>query len=285
VREGTVIAVRRDFRISSTANVSLQVYDLGGDGPPLLICHATGFCGRAYDPLAAALTSSFSVSTFDFRGHGDSDPSPDGDYSWDRMAEDVHAVAAALAPDGVAVLGHSMGAAAALIAETRRPGTLRSAYVFEPALLPDSNEAPDPGAFVERTRRRTAVFASRAAAGERLRLAPTFAGWSEASMQAFLEHGLRDNDDGTVSLRCAPETEAACYAAGAASVSTVAGVRVPVTVAVGLGPDLLGAAPSARALAAVLPDARLVEHAGMTHFGPFERPDEVATAALRALTD
>jgi pimeloyl-ACP methyl ester carboxylesterase len=272
--------VRDDVRITSTGNVGLQLHDLGGDGPPLLICHATGFCGRAYEPLAAALAHRFRVSALDFRGHGLSDPAPDGDYCWDRMAEDVHAVTTALGAP-VAVLGHSMGGAAALLAETRWPGTFRAAYVYEPALVPDAMERPDPTPFVERTRRRVAVFASRGLAGERLRLAPTYAGWSDESMRAFLEHGLREADDGSVVLRCAPDVEAACYASGAADVSAIH-VDLPLTVAVGLEPDLLGAAPAARALAAALP-ASLVEHPGLTHFGPFERPGEVATAAIAAL--
>ncbi|GAA0607990.1 alpha/beta hydrolase [Sporichthya brevicatena] len=274
--------VRDDLRISSANDVTLHVEDFGGDGPPLLICHATGFCGGAYAPVAAALTHRFHVYALDFRGHGRSDPAPGNDCSWHRMAEDVHAVATTLDPSGVAVFGHSMGAAAALIAETRWPGTVRAAYVFEPALLADTDERPDPTAFVARTRRRMSRFSSRGLAGERLRQTPTFAGWADESLRAFLDHGFRETEDGSVELRCAPETEAACYASGAERTGVI-DVAVPVTVAVGTEPDQIRAARSARILADTLPTARLVVHRGTTHFGPFERPGEIATAAVEAL--
>ena len=38
--------------VPSTDGVTLAVHDLGGDGPPLLLCHATGFHGRVWTALA-----------------------------------------------------------------------------------------------------------------------------------------------------------------------------------------------------------------------------------------
>ena len=55
------------MRVSSTKGVTLAVHDLGGEGPPFLIAHATGMCGRAYEPLAAVLAPHFHVHAIDFR--------------------------------------------------------------------------------------------------------------------------------------------------------------------------------------------------------------------------
>jgi pimeloyl-ACP methyl ester carboxylesterase len=199
------------------------------------------------------------------------------------MAEDVVAAAGAISADGVYAVGHSMGAAAALLAEVRWPGTLRAVYAYEPALLPSDFELPDAEPFLEMTRRRRAVFASREEARARLRLAPTYARWSDECLSAFLQHGLADREDASVALRCSPETEAACYAAGAAAASDVHDLRCPVAIGVGLIDEFFGAAAHTRALAATMQKAELIEHAGMSHFGPLENPAVVASVAGRFL--
>ena len=63
------------MRIASTDGVTVAVHDLGGDGEPFLICHATGFCAQAYTPMAARLAERHHVWGLDFRGHGDT-PAP-----------------------------------------------------------------------------------------------------------------------------------------------------------------------------------------------------------------
>ncbi|MEA2716219.1 MAG: hypothetical protein QOI99_536, partial [Actinomycetota bacterium] len=62
--------------------MEVAVHDLGGDGPPLVLVHATGFCGGVLRPLAAGLGGSFHAWAVDVRGHGAS-VTPDGlDFGW-----------------------------------------------------------------------------------------------------------------------------------------------------------------------------------------------------------
>ncbi|MDQ6606203.1 MAG: alpha/beta hydrolase, partial [Actinomycetota bacterium] len=58
------------------------------------------------------LDRGFRVVAFDLRGHGDSEPAVDGDYSLDRFGEDLEAVLAAACRGGERplVAGHSLGA-------------------------------------------------------------------------------------------------------------------------------------------------------------------------------
>ncbi len=126
------------MRVSSTKGVTLAVHDLGGEGPPFLIAHATGMCGRAYEPLAAVLAPHFHVYAIDFRGHGDSSEPEDGDFAWAGMGADVLAAIDALGVDRIDAMGHSLGGASLLIAESVRPGVLRSAYLFEPIVLTEA---------------------------------------------------------------------------------------------------------------------------------------------------
>jgi pimeloyl-ACP methyl ester carboxylesterase len=58
------------------------------------------------------LSRDFRVVAYDLRGHGESEPGRDADYSLQRFGEDLEAVLAAAAPDGrvATVAGHSLGA-------------------------------------------------------------------------------------------------------------------------------------------------------------------------------
>ena len=86
------------MRVSSTDGVELEVHDLGGDGPDLLLVHATGFHGRVWEPLAAHLDG-FHRWSVDMRAHGDSTAPDDRPLEWDGFADDVLAVVDALGLD------------------------------------------------------------------------------------------------------------------------------------------------------------------------------------------
>ena len=45
--------------VSSRDGVKVAVHDFGGDGPDLLLAHATGLHGRVWDPVVAHLVDRF----------------------------------------------------------------------------------------------------------------------------------------------------------------------------------------------------------------------------------
>ncbi|OWY62255.1 hypothetical protein B7486_59430, partial [cyanobacterium TDX16] len=107
--------------VPSTDGVTVAVHDLGGEGPPLVVCHATGFNGGAYAAFARALTSERHVWALDFRGHGASTPParvPEG-YGWDHVVHDLLAVLDLdeLGGGPFDLVGHSMGGAVICMAE------------------------------------------------------------------------------------------------------------------------------------------------------------------------
>ena len=68
--------------------VAIHYLDWGGDGPPLLLIHATGFLGALWRPIAERLTGRFRVVAFDQRGHGESGKPADG-YTFEAFAKAV----------------------------------------------------------------------------------------------------------------------------------------------------------------------------------------------------
>lgn len=106
--------------------------DVGGDpaAPAVLLLHGGGQTRHSWAAATTALVAGgFHVISLDARGHGDSDWSPDGDYSIDTLADDLRAVIATL-PAPPALVGASMGGASALHAVGSSAPTLARALVL-----------------------------------------------------------------------------------------------------------------------------------------------------------
>lgn len=275
----------------SSDQVSLTLHDLGGSGPPLLLAHATGFHGLVWAPLVAQLADDVHGWALDFRGHGDSSQPADGSYGWERMTDDLLAVIDHLAGRGVDVaelraVGHSMGGAALLLAEQRRPGTFRSLWLYEPIVFPHGEGIPRPqtNPMAEGARRRRPWFPSRQDAHDHYAAKPPLDALDPEVLQLYVDHGFRDADDGTVTLKCDPEVEAATFEGtlGTDIYSHLGDVACPVTVA--HGGDGMPPARVAPLVADALPHAELAPFPTLGHFGPLEDPATVAAAIRPTLT-
>lgn len=92
--------------------------DVGGDPahPAVILMHGGGQTRHSWGSAMRELVAQgLHVITLDARGHGDSDWSPNGDYSLAALATDLRAVMATL-PSRPALVGASMGGATALYA-------------------------------------------------------------------------------------------------------------------------------------------------------------------------
>jgi N-formylmaleamate deformylase len=86
----------------------------GGDQPPIVLAHGVTDAGPCWTPVAEALAAEYDVIMVDARGHGHSD-APERGYGPADQAADLAGVITALGLEHPAVLGHSMGAATALV--------------------------------------------------------------------------------------------------------------------------------------------------------------------------
>lgn len=94
---------------------NLSVND-GGSGAltPVLFVHSFAGSAMQWLPQLDHLRDTRRAVAFDWRGHGESDPSPTNDYSIQAIAEDIAVVADSLSLARFVLVGHSMGAAAAI---------------------------------------------------------------------------------------------------------------------------------------------------------------------------
>ena len=86
--------------------------EAAGEGPPVVLCHGvTATRGQIVHGSKVLPREGHLTVAFDARGHGESDPAPDGSYGYPEMVGDLEEVIAATAGSGPCVLaGHSMGA-------------------------------------------------------------------------------------------------------------------------------------------------------------------------------
>jgi pimeloyl-ACP methyl ester carboxylesterase len=262
-----------------------------GARPAALLVHANGFHGRVFAPLAARLTCAGRRFAPDLRGHGDSDtPAALDALGWEDFADDVLAVVDALAIDRLLGIGHSLGGAALLLAEHRRPGTFAALFVYEPVVFPPDDEPAEllPDAdnpMVQGALRRKDLFASYQDAYDNFASKPPLDVLDPDALREYVQHGFAPNPDGTVSLKCRGETEAQIYRTGRdhRAFERLAGVGCPVTVACGAA-EPFGPSTIAPVVAARLPHGRLERFDELGHFGPLERPAVLAAAIDRALS-
>lgn len=269
---------------------SLAVHELGGDGRPVLLCHATGFHGLVWEPFARALGSGFARWSMDFRGHGASVVPAGQPLDWPDFRDDVLAVVDGLdLPAGeVLGVGHSMGGAALVLAEQARPGTFAGLWLFEPIIPPPGAlggaGAGQPNPLADGAARRRATFPSAAEALANYASKPPLNRLRADALEAYVRHGFVPDDDpaspdGSVRLACRPADESQVYRGAPLheAFAHLGDLACPVVLAV--GDD--GGAPAAFGpmAAEALARGRLERFAQLGHFGPLEAPDRVAAAA------
>ena len=82
--------------------------------PPLVLLHGITSHARTWDDEARVLTARFRVLVLDQRGHGDSDPAPDGDYGDAALLGDLQAFADALGLHRFSIVALSLGGRVAI---------------------------------------------------------------------------------------------------------------------------------------------------------------------------
>jgi pimeloyl-ACP methyl ester carboxylesterase len=261
--------------VVASDGISVAVHDLGGEGPPLLLAHATGFHGLVWAPAARSLRSRFRCWAVDFRGHGDSGV-PEH-FDWRGFGLDLLAVVDGLGLNGAYGAGHSMGGAALLLAEQEAPGTFEALYLYEPAVAPPAEERTAPSPSSLSAARRREAFPSRHAALVNYAAKAPMRSFAPEVLAGYVTHGFEDLADGTVRLKCRAANEAAVFEGfpPPAAHARQRAVLCPVTLA--YGADSGGNRQDGRTVPlSQLPDRTVVPLGALDHFGPLVHPRLVA---------
>jgi pimeloyl-ACP methyl ester carboxylesterase len=258
----------------------LSCQDWGGEGPPIVILHATGFLGRVYGPIALALRSIGHIYSYDQRGHGDSSRPADGDYSWASTVADLKAFIVAIKLEGARGLGHSAGATAIGSLAGAEPDLISRAVLVEPVVFDDEVPESAQDSLYERTRKRKRWFESAEAMFRNLERKPPFNTWRRDILHDYCVFGTRPAPQGGVELKCPPEIEAEFYSRAREfpGLELMLKSYSPLLMMFGQKSDSTGI-KIADKIAAQLVKGSVVTIPDGSHFLPMEQPELVARMA------
>lgn len=278
--------------VTAHDGVGLAVHELGGEGPLLLLGHATGYCSGVWAPLVRSLADNFRCVAIDGRAHGMSGRPDPADFSRSLLATDVLAVLSELRVTGpVFGAGHSAGATGLMLAEAERPQTFAALWAFEPVFFParppdeDEDEEALFNPLATAARKRRAEFVDRDEALRHYQQRPPFSRFHPDALAAFVACAIvPDGSAGGMRLACDPEDEARFYETDDLEEGwhKVERVTCPVTFATGDQPGAFGPR-HAELLASRVLYGQAEVLPGLTHFGPLEAPDLVAESIRDSL--
>jgi pimeloyl-ACP methyl ester carboxylesterase len=101
------------------------------EAPAVVLLHGVTGHARTWDDEGAALSRRYRVLALDQRGHGDSDPPPDRDYTVASLAGDLAAFLDTLALRSVSLVALSMGGRVAIQYAGTNPGRVSRLVVVD----------------------------------------------------------------------------------------------------------------------------------------------------------
>ncbi len=256
------------LRTIETKGAKLTAKDTGVGELALIFLHYWGGSARTWDAVIACLPPSVRGIALNQRGWGGS-VAVDGHYDLDALADDVPAVAEALAVQRFVVVGHSMGGKVAQILAGRRPAGLEGLVLVAPA-PPTPMQVPD-----EVRAGMLASYQSREGVQQALAV---LAG-------SPLPHALREQVIADT-LRGEPEAKRAWPDRGMTQDVSAGldGLTLPVSVLIGEDDQVEREAVLRPALLRLLPQTIFTIVPKVGHLVPLEAPGTIAFACERALS-
>jgi len=270
--------------------------DWGGGGPLSHFSHATGLCAAAYRPLAERLRSQLQIIGMDDRGHGKTTVPANPAYlkDWDVFVDDLARFFEHL-NEPVIAIGHSRGATASLMLAVKRPELIRALVLIDPTILPFSwmwwwylakktglaKRAP----IVATASKRRYIWPDRQTMLDSYRSKAVFRSWQKGFLEAYVESGTEETQDGKIKLCCSPAWESRCFAVCPHDIwRYIPRLKLPTLVLYGATSDTF-LTPAARRFKSRAPWANMVPLAGTGHFVPMDRPDDTAEIIVNFLKD
>lgn len=191
------------------------LYD--GQGPTLILLHATGFLPWLWHPIARELSATCRVIAPYFCDHRDSDLEQGG-LRWMQLADDIHKLCDRLKIRAPIFVGHSMGASVLTLAEALFGPLARGLFLIEPIFLPQDyyllESKVENHPLARKSIRRRSLWKDPQEARAYLRSKTLFANWDEEMCDLYIQHGMQTVSSGDLELTCRPEKEAALFLGG-----------------------------------------------------------------------
>jgi len=251
---------------------SVPFFREGGSGPGIVCLHANASSSSQWRTLMERLAPKFHVLAADSYGHGRSPVWPADRRVALRDEVALLEPVFARAGEPFILVGHSYGAAVALIAAIDRPQRVRALALYEPTLFSVLDAERPPPNEADGIRKAVAESVAALAAGN-----------PDAAAECFIDYWM-----GIGSWASMPDSRRGPIATSIVNIqgwaNALLGEPTPLTAFKALGIPVLyiigKASPVssrgvARVLASTLPQVKRVELEGLGHMGPVTHPEAV----------
>jgi pimeloyl-ACP methyl ester carboxylesterase len=246
------------------------VWEVQGDGAPVLLVHGLGYTREGWGPLRKLLARRFRVLSYDNRGIGESEIPP-GPYTVAELTDDAVDVLDAAGVEHAHVLGASLGGMVAQLLAAEHPERVERLVLV--------GTTPGGAAAYPLPQQTLALMAEAAS------LAP------DVALRRFVENALAPGSplvDEVLAYRRRHPPDPAGWAAQAAAGASwdvdgrLGRITAPTLVVAGAA-DAVVDPRNAQLLADAIPEARLELLDGAGHLPFWERPEEFAALVERFL--
>jgi lipase len=197
------------------ARIEYLYYD--GDGPDIILLHATGFMPWLWHPIAKRIAGSGRIIAPYLCDHRQAEPEAGG-LSWLTLAKDLCDLCTSLDIEKPLLAGHSMGATIMTIANAIYGSPAAKMVMIEPIYLPDQIYATDLSVeqhpLASKSIKRRNGWKDKDEALAYLGSKPLFASWDNEALELYLKYGMVPGDTGGLTLACSPRREAALFMGG-----------------------------------------------------------------------
>jgi lipase len=206
-----------EIRYADITGSRIEYLYYDGDGPVIIMLHATGFLPWLWHPIAKRLAGSCKIIAPYFCDHRHNEPE-DGGVSWLVLAKDLCDLCQTLEIEKPLLAGHSMGATVITIANAIYGSPAEKIIMIEPIYLPEhiysAGLTVEQHPLASKAIRRRNKWVNRDEALEYLRSKPLFASWNSEALELYLNYGMVPGASGGLTLNCSPRRETALFMGG-----------------------------------------------------------------------
>ena len=200
---------------SSHGEICYFEWGMAGNGPSILLLHATGFHARCWDRVVEAFPAVTHVIAVDQLGHGRSAKPAISD--WAMIADSTAELLESLGIGFAVGAGHSMGGHCLVQLAARSLELFERLVLIDPVIMVREayQNPPDYSATNRMVARRRNSWTGPDAMVERFQDRHPYKLWDPAVLRDYCEYGLLPDGKGGYELACPPPTEASIYATSA----------------------------------------------------------------------
>lgn len=209
--------MKPSVNVCEIGDTSIQYLLYEGDGPTVMMLHATGFLPWLWHPIARRLSGEYRIIAPYFCDHRQAEPE-DGGLSWMILAEDLCRFCEVMRIEHPLLVGHSMGATVMTIANAVHGAPAERMVIIEPIFLPGDfyrmKIAVEQHPLASKSIKRRNRWENRDEAKAYLRSRALFKKWDEEMLDLYLHHGMIDAGGEGLTLACSPRREASLFMGG-----------------------------------------------------------------------